>query len=170
MGKEKKIKKNKRKPGKTIEPTTPWVEEKISRLNAFLEKENKPVIPSRNRKAALLSIQYRMEYYLLTNNSEVEKIRPLEEFLASFLKILDIPFKVFALSINATDANLKKYLSGQRSFNIDLAMKFGAFFQMPPELWLNIQAKNDMLRLQANPETEQKYSRFNYENLMPAKK
>ncbi|MBZ5859014.1 helix-turn-helix transcriptional regulator [Flavihumibacter profundi] len=165
MAKSKKIKKNNTIRGKREKAVAPWTKEKLLRVKAFLDKENKKTIPQKDRKNALLSIQYRMEYYLLTNNAEIRKIRPLEEFLLSSLKALNIPFKLFALSIDTTDANLKKYLSGARKFNIDLAMKFGAFFHMPPELWLNIQVKNDIIRLQEEKKLRKAYESYNYENL-----
>lgn len=170
MAKDKKSGKNKSKSVSESNLATPWAEEKITRIKAILEKENKAIIPPKDRKAALLSIQYRMEYYLFTNNSAITRIRPLEEFLAAFLQTLQIPFKVFALAIDSTDANLKKYLVGQRRFTLDLAMKFGAFFQVPPELWMNIQAKNEVLRLQSDPEIREKMAGYHYEQVLLARK
>jgi plasmid maintenance system antidote protein VapI len=146
--------------------TAPWTDEKLVRVRDFLERENNKAIPQTDLKNALVSIQYRMEYYLLTNNADIQKIKPLAEFLAAFLKTLDIPFKVFALSIGNTDANLKKYLNGRRKFNIDLAMKFGAFFHTPPELWLNIQVKNDIISLREDKKQRKSYESYNYEHLL----
>ncbi|ULQ51635.1 helix-turn-helix transcriptional regulator [Flavihumibacter fluvii] len=166
MAKSNKSTKKKERRLKLKKVVAPWTEEKLSRVKAFLEKENKMPIHAKDRMSALMSIQYRMEYYLLTPNSEISKIRTLEEFLAAFLKTLNIPFKLFALSIDTTDANLKKYLTGTRKFNTDLAMKFGAFFHIPPELWLNIQVKNDIVRLQEEKKLRKSYEQYNYENLL----
>ena len=161
--------KTSKKSGKSIKAgkvTAPWTEEKLVRVREFLQRENNKSIPQTDIKNTLVSIQYRMEYYLLTNNAEIQKIKPLAEFLAAFLKTLDIPFKLFALSIDNTDANLKKYLNGRRKFNIDLAMKFGAFFHTPPELWLNIQVKNDIISLREDKKQRKSYESYNYEHLL----
>ena len=166
MAKEKKNSNKKKDSDKGKKITSPWTQEKLSRISTYLEKADKSIVPGKNLKNDLLSIQYRMEYYLLTNNSDIRKTRSLEEFLRYFLETLNIPFKFFALSIGTTDANLKKYLTGKRKFTLDLAMKFGAFLHTPPELWLNIQSKNDIIQLQEEKSNRENYAAYNYENFL----
>ncbi len=69
-----------------------------------------------------------MEAYAGTDEREIEKPIPLEGFLNAYLTALDISFRRFATAIEINDANLKKYISGERKFNTDLAKRFGRFY------------------------------------------
>lgn len=115
--------------------------------------------PQRIVKNALLGVQYKMEEYLEGND---EKYLSLHDFLSDFLKVLDLSFKHFALKIDSSDANLKKYLNGSRKFNTELAMKFGNFFHTNPELWLRVYLKNEFIQLNAAKKDE-KYAKYDYE-------
>jgi addiction module HigA family antidote len=154
MAKEKKLKKNKAIMQENPFASAPFTIEKLSRLKELSSEEN--------NQNALISIRYRMEYYLLSDSAQITKIRPLEEFLQYFLQALDLSFRSFAQAIRFTDTNLNKYLHGSRKFNLDLAMKFGAFFHTPPELWLGIQAKNDVMRLRRDEASQKKYAVYDY--------
>jgi addiction module HigA family antidote len=82
------------------------------------------------------------EYFKLMNtpclNYEIKK---------AYLEALNLTFKRFAIYVDTTDGNLKKYVSGVRKFNTDLALKFGHFFHTSPDLWLNVQIKNELASL-----------------------
>jgi antitoxin HigA-1 len=162
MAKEKKLKKNKAVVEEKLPIAAPFTIEKLSRLKELSSEEN--------NQNALISIRYRMEYYLLSDSAQITKIRPIEEFLQYFLQTLDLSFRSFARAIRFTDTNLNKYLRGSRKFNLDLAMKFGRFFHTPPELWLGIQAKNDVMRLRQDETSQKKYSVYDYQQLIKAKK
>jgi plasmid maintenance system antidote protein VapI len=90
------------------------------------------------------------------------KFYSIEAFLEDYLKVLNLTFKKFAVSIDTTDSNLKKYLSGQRKFNIDLAMKFGYFFHTSPELWLRVYTKNEFYLLTKEKSKASKYKKYDY--------
>jgi plasmid maintenance system antidote protein VapI len=117
----------------------------------------------RKIKNQILSMQYRIEAYLDRQDIGLDNCIPLENFLSGYLKILNLSLKHFAKSIDTTDANLKKYLSGDRKFNSELAMKFGHFFHTSPELWLMLHLKNELVHLKAVQEDQTKYSKYDYE-------
>lgn len=118
---------------------------------------------SRKIKNELLAIQYRMEEYLDNEDKKSEKYISLEAFLSEFLKILNLSFKKFAVNIDSSDANLKKYINGERKFNTELAMKFGHFFHTNPELWLKLYVRNEFIQLNAAKKNQKKYAKYDYE-------
>jgi len=68
-------------------------------------------------------------------------------------------------SIDTTDANLKKYLSGERKFSHDLAFKFSNFFHTTPDLWLKVNIKNELLILKKEKKQATKYKKYDYEKV-----
>jgi plasmid maintenance system antidote protein VapI len=165
MAKSKKQSKKKAITKEMESADSPWIREKKKKVSAVMEKIEMGKFPEQEIRQRLQSFQYRMEYYLLTPNKEIGQIRTIQYFLKSILAELGIPLKTFATSIDTTDANLRKYLNGDRSFSLELAMRFAAFFQIPAELWLNIQTKNAVIELQQDSEAMANYSRYNYKNI-----
>ncbi|MEO6548185.1 MAG: hypothetical protein ABIN94_09305 [Ferruginibacter sp.] len=84
-----------------------------------------------------------------------------ETFLQAYLTALNISFRTFATAIETNDANLKKYLSGERKFNADLARKFGHFFHGSPVIWMKVNQLNDLLELQAE-KVDNRYDRYDF--------
>lgn len=164
MAKSKKQSKKKAIVTESDQTLSPWIREKKKKVSAVMEKIEMGKFPDQELRQRLQSFQYRMEYYLLTPNKEIGQIRTLHYFLKSILAELKMPLKSFALAIDTTDANLRKYLNGDRSFSLELAMRFAAFFQIPAELWLNIQTKNAVIELQQDSEAMAAYSRYHYKN------
>ena len=111
----------------------------------------------------MLSIRYRMEEYIQNEVVNDDGLMSLDVSLKDYLKALNLTQKNFAELIENQDGNLKKYLIGERRFSTDLAMKFGHFFHTKPDLWLNIQIKNDVLSLNKKKETAAKYEKYDYE-------
>ncbi|MGV8830319.1 MAG: helix-turn-helix transcriptional regulator, partial [Breznakibacter sp.] len=72
------------------------------------------------------------------------------------LEVLNLPFRKFAICLDTTDSNLKKYVMGERKFNKDLALKFSHFFHTPADLWLKLQLKNELFDLKKKKETKLK--------------
>ena len=83
-----------------------------------------------------------------------------------YLEILNITFRKFATSIDTTDSNLKKYLSGERKFSTDLAFKFSNFFHTTPDLWISIDVKNELINLKAQKKQIGKYRKYDYEKIL----
>src|SRR5205809_5490887 len=127
-----------------------WSDEKLAQVKAFVKDQSNKRSPERKVKNEMLAIKYQMESYLEDNDVKVDELRTLETFLAYYLDTLNLTFKKFAISIDMTDGNLKKYLSGDRKFTIDLALKFAHFFHSTPDLWLKVQIKNQLIELGKN--------------------
>jgi addiction module HigA family antidote len=138
-----------------------WSSKGIRELEQAVEQLVKERPPERKLKNEMLSIRYRMEAYVDTKSAANHEICTIEMFLKEYLEILEITFKRFSQAIDTTDSNLKKYLSDERRFNMDLAMKFGHFFHTSPDLWLNVQAKNDLLAFMRVKDAE-KYEKYDY--------
>lgn len=140
-----------------------WNNEKFAAIKAIAKKAAAQRSPEEQLRLQLAAIQANMELFIQDNLPfEEEKNCTLERFLDRYLKTLHLTFKKFATSIDSTDGNLKKYLSGERKFNTDLAMKFGAFFHTPPELWLKVHIKNELLLLSKQKKLISRYKKYDY--------
>ena len=140
-----------------------WSTEELSDAKSFAKKIAANRSPEQKLQNELLNIQYTMEEFIAGNiPEEKNKQYSLEHFLERYLTTLRLTFKKFAASIDTTDGNLKKYLSGERKFNTDLAMKFGAFFHTPPELWLKVYIKNELLLLSKQKKLISRYKKYDY--------
>ncbi|SFE16163.1 hypothetical protein SAMN05518672_104713 [Chitinophaga sp. CF118] len=146
-----------------------WSVSHLTEVKSFIKKEAQKRSPEQQLITQLYGIKYRMEEYLESNDINIKDIRSIEFFLADYLKVLNLSFKKFAISIDTTDGNLKKYLSGERKFNTDLAMKFGCFFHTSPDLWMSICTKNEFLLLQKGKAYVSKYKKYDYKNVVNLK-
>lgn len=117
----------------------------------------------------LYAIKYRMEEYVEQTDTDSTHSYSISDFLSAYLKALDLSFKKFATSIETSDSNLKKYVSGERKFNTDLAMKFGCFFHTSPELWLRLYLKNEFLLLNKEKTKVNKYKKYDYKKVVELK-
>lgn len=138
-----------------------WSEEEIAQLKAQAKANAKDRTGEQKIKNELMALQYEMEEYV-TNNVAPVKLLTLEKVVDEYLDILNIPFRKFAICLETTDGNLKKYLSGERKFNTDLAMKFGYFFHTEPELWLHLQLKNELFQLKNEKRKVKQYAKYDY--------
>lgn len=100
---------------------------------------------NQKRKIDLLTIKYQMEDYLSSIETQEKSTG---EFLKAILNALHIQQKHFAEYIGMKPSNLSKLISGERPINYDLALIFGKIFNHSPLLWIEIQAKNELDRLQ----------------------
>jgi plasmid maintenance system antidote protein VapI len=139
--------------------------DKTARLNAFIKAESAKRSPQMKLKIELSAIRYKIEEYLDDEKIARRRHFTIQDFVSIYLKTLNISFKKFAISIDTTDGNLKKYLSGSRKFNIDLAMKFGRFFHTPPDIWLRVQLKNDLRKLKV-AKTSRRYAKYDFEKVL----
>lgn len=124
-----------------------WSAEKLGQVKALAKELHSKRTPEQILKNQILGIQYRMEEYAEADEKRIAKPIPLEAFLHAYLNTLDISFRKFATSIGTNDANLKKYISGERKFNSDLARKFGHFFHTSPLTWMKVYQLNDLVKL-----------------------
>jgi antitoxin HigA-1 len=143
-----------------------WSAKHLVDIKAFIKKESQKRTPEQRLMTSLYAIKYKMEAYVDNNAVGTHQINSIEVFLNAYLKVLNLSFKKFATSIDSTDGNLKKYLSGERKFNTDLAMKFGCFFHTPPDLWLRICTKNELLLLNKEKTQVRKYKKYDYKKVV----
>ena len=97
------------------------------------------------RNVELLALKYKIEEYLESDENE---IKLAGTFLKQYLKTLQIKQTKFANYIGLKPSNLSKLLSGERPINYDLALILGKIFNVNPMLWIEIQAKNELSRLE----------------------
>ena len=142
-----------------------WSSERLAETDEIAKEIAGKRTPEMKLKNRMLSIRYQMEEYLQNQAIKDNELMNLEVWLKDYLKALNLTQKRFAELIENQDGNLKKYLIGERRFSTDLAMKFGHFFHTKPDLWLNIQIKNDVLLLKKQKETAVKYEKYDYEKV-----
>lgn len=103
----------------------------------------------------LLALKYRIENYLEREEGE---IKLAGEFIKQYLKVLQIKQNRFASYIGIKPSNLSKLLKGERPINYELALILGKIFNINPMLWIEIQAKNELLSLKRRRKDFYKYS------------
>jgi len=140
--------------------------EKAADIAALARLDHSKRSPERLRKNAMLSVQYRMEHYIQDDQVTFENMSAIEDFVKDFLKVLGINKTAFAQYIEMDGANLNKYYRSDRRFNTELALKFAHFFHTPADLWLKVQIKNELLLLQKEKQSEDKYNKYDYEKLI----
>ncbi len=130
-------------------------------FQAILLNKSRQRSENQRQKIDLLTFKYQMEDYI---NSKADDVRPVGDFLKTILKSLHIQQNTFANYIGLKPSNLSKLLSGERSINYDLALIFGRLFNHDPMLWIEIQAKNEINRLEHSDKN--KYSVFSLNDLI----
>lgn len=130
-------------------------------FQTILINKSKQRTENQKRRIKLLSFRYEMEDYV---NSETNDFRPVGDFLKAILKLLHIQQNKFAEYIGLKPSNLSKLISGERSINYDLALIFGRIFNHDPMLWIEIQAKNEINKLEYSDKN--KYSGYSLNDLI----
>ena len=108
------------------------------------------------------SLIYRMGSYLDENIPG--EVIPVGVFLKEMVEIIGVKHKEFAEYIGYKSANLSALYNGSRKINYDLALKLGAIFSMNPATWLNIQSKAELMKIQAENNTD--YDQYHLNNLL----
>ncbi len=105
----------------------------------------------------LAAIKIQMEDYIKSNDNREPKL--LGDFLKLLLDTLHIRQNKFARYINVEPSNLNKVIKGERHINTEIALKIAIIFEIDPLLLLEIQVKNDLLKI-VNTKSKQmeKYS------------
>ncbi|HFA48023.1 MAG TPA: addiction module antidote protein, HigA family [Bacteroidetes bacterium] len=94
------------------------------------------------------------------------KILAPGHFIKELLKIYKLKNKDLADQLGLTKSNFSALINGKRKINFDLAIKLGKIFGIKPKLWLDVQNKNELWRLE-NADKE-KYKKYTLENLLKA--
>lgn len=113
----------------------------------------------------LLSIQYKLEDYIQSENDSTEVLKILD-FVKMYLKALNLTKKELADYFEMRDSNLHKYLSGERKLNAKLVLKLSTFSHTKPEQWYRVEVKNELIELNKEKANVEYYKKFDYRNLV----
>ncbi len=88
---------------------------------------------------------------------ELEPIHPGEILLEEFLNPMDISQYRLAKDINVDPRRINEIVHGKRAISADTALRFGHFFNMSPNFWLNLQTHYDLelLDMQSGDQIQQ---------------
>ncbi len=73
-------------------------------------------------------------------------IHPGEILLEEFLNPMGISQYRLAKDISVPQRRIGEIVQGKRAITADTALRFGRFFSMEAQFWLNLQARYDLLR------------------------
>lgn len=142
-----------------------WNKHELANVKDFIKAHQAKRTPEQKLRTQMLTIKYQMEDYINNEKVSEKNMISIESFIDMYLETLRITFKKFAQSLDSTDANLKKYLSGDRKFSNDLAFKFSSFFHTTPDLWMGVYTKNELLSLRKEKQVS-KYKKYDYEKVL----
>ncbi len=131
-------------------------------LQKAIIEHNKQRTPEQRLKIKLLSLKYQMEDYV--SQKRPEKIIPTGYYLKEYLTAIGIKNKNFAKYISIEESNLSAIIRGRRRINLDMAYKLGEVFKTNPEIWLAIQNKNELFRIDQRKKLE--YQKYKLEDLV----
>jgi plasmid maintenance system antidote protein VapI len=141
-----------------------WSTDKLAQTKKLIKDMAAKRSPERVLKNEFLAIQYKMEEYGAADEKSITKPILLETFLQEYLTALNISFRKFAIAIDINDANLKKYIAGDRKFNADIATRFGRFFHTSPITWMKVYQLNDLIKLRAE-KIDKRYDKYDFTNV-----
>ena len=108
-------------------------------LDAYIKELPKEELKENQR----IGIKLRMKSYL---NSDTKETIEAGEFLNNLFAIYNIKKSKFAEFIGIENGNLHALLKGRRKFNSKIATIVGETFSIDPQLWMFIEAKNELLK------------------------
>ena len=77
-------------------------------------------------------------------NKLLANITPGEILLEDFLKPLGLSQYRVARDIGVPPRRINEIVKGQRAITADTALRFGRYFNMAPQFWLNLQTHFDL--------------------------
>ena len=95
-------------------------------------------------RISLLGLKYHMEDYLQSKSQLVE----VGSFIKQFIKLIEIKQVDFAKYLELRPSNLSKILNGERRLSIELALILDKLSNINAGLWLRIQNKNEIRKIQ----------------------
>lgn len=112
-------------------------------LDAYIKELPKSDVAENQR----VGVKLQMKTYL---SSDQEKTIGAGEFLNKLLLIYNIKKTKFANFLGIENANLHALLKGRRKFNSKIATMVGKAFNIKPEIWLYIEAKNELKKFSSS--------------------
>ena len=77
-------------------------------------------------------------------NKKFPPIHPGEILIEEFLKPMGISQYRLAKDISVPPRRINEIVHGKRSISADTALRFGRFFGISPQFWLNLQTRFDL--------------------------
>lgn len=74
----------------------------------------------------------------------LKNVHPGHILKTDFLDEMKISQHDLAEAIGVEDSVIRKIIAGEEAVSAHLALKFGKFFEVSPEFWLNIQRRFDI--------------------------
>lgn len=100
-----------------------------------------------------IGVKLEMKSYL---NSDTKETIIAGEFLNKLIAIFNIKKTKFAEFLGVENANLHALIKGRRKFNSKIATIVGEAFNINPELWMFIEAKNELKKFKLNSNSKRK--------------
>ncbi len=152
---------------KEISPKDLWNDQKLEKFNAFITDHAEKQTKEQRIKNQLLSIQYKLEDYIESDDLKEGEVLEILDFVKMYLEALNITKKDLAEYFDMKDSNLHKYLTGQRKLNPELVLKISSFSHTNPEHWYRVQVKNEIVKLKQ--ERTKDYEKYDYRKMMSTK-
>lgn len=159
----KKVKNSSIDPRPEITPEDIFNPEKLKYIQDYIAKEAAKQTPEQKLRNKMLGIQFRMEDYVIGDRDDQEM--QILDVVKLFLEAMKITQKEMAEYFGMKDSNLYKYLTGERRLNADLVMKLSSFTHTKPELWYQVQIKNELAELKKQSRKMNAYKKYDYRNL-----
>lgn len=86
--------------------------------------------------------------HLADQGTVLGPIHPGEILLEDFLKPMEISQNQLALGTGLPSSRINGIVKGTRGISAETALRFGRYFGMSPEFWLNLQSRYDLLKIQ----------------------
>ena len=74
----------------------------------------------------------------------LEPIHPGEILLEDFMRPLGISINALARDIRVPPNRISGIVNGKRAISADTALRLGKYFQVSPEIWLDLQSDYDL--------------------------
>ena len=84
---------------------------------------------------------------------DFDPICPGEILLEEFLRPMEISQYRLAKDISVPQRRISEIVQGKRSITADTALRFGRFFGMEAQFWLNLQSRFDLQKAEADLES-----------------
>jgi addiction module HigA family antidote len=81
---------------------------------------------------------------------DFEPIHPGEILLEEFLRPMEISQYRLAKDISVPQRRISEIVQGKRAITADTALRFGKYFGMEAQFWLNLQSRHDLQKARAD--------------------
>ncbi len=138
--------------------------EDIKMLKRIIKAHSEDYSQDEKMNFKRIGLHLRMQSYLA---EPIKEIQPVGEFLNELLEIYKVKKTKFAALIDYENTNLHAVLRGRRRLNNKLASKIGSIFSIDPQLWMYIDAKNELAKYQKDNIISK--SKYNLQRLKSAR-